>query len=727
MPDMGQWSQVKYSVTRLGGGQTSAGVTFPGGLDLTTPSLALQPGALRDGVNFECSQAGGYARIEGYERYDGRASPSDASYELIQLSSFVTVPSVGDTVVQDNSSATGDIIAVNNVAGEYYIAVTNVVGVFNHTDIVFGSGTPFIVTASNSPQTITTSLTVSANIIGTATVPTVAISSLLNATYTAAAADNYRAMIGAVPGAGPILGVVGLAANGLNTVYAFRENEAGTEVDIYKTTVNGWVNVPLQNTVNFTLGATATPTDGDTLTQGGVTALISRVMTQSGTYAGGTAAGSFVISNPSGGSFHSGAATTTSGATVTLAGAEAQITLLPGGKFEFVKCNFTGSLSTRRIYGCDGVNKCFEFDGITLAPITTGLSPDAPSHITFHKNYLFISQASSILYCAVGQPFRWLATDGGGEIATGDLVTGLSTLPGSQTSATLGVYLRGNISFLYGTDPTTFNYVSFNTGTGALPYSVQNLFDAFLFDDLGIITLKTTLNFGNFAPSTLTQNIYPFIAQERSKLVWSSLNRTKGQYRVWFNDGYGLWLTTVNQSYLGAGIVKFPNPLACSDDMDLIEGGSANFFGSSDGLGYIYMMDTGTSFDGENIDAYITLAWDAIRSPRILKRFRAASIEIQGSTYAQISFGYLLAYGSPNVGQPNNVVYASNFLGSAVWDAFTWDQFFWDGRTLLPTDVDMTGTAENVQVILSSTTNYIGAYNVNSVIYHWSQRRGMRV
>jgi hypothetical protein len=77
---------------------------------------------------------------------------------------------------------------------------------------------------------------------------------------------------------------------------------------------------------------------------------------------------------------------------------------------------------------------------------------------------------------------------------------------------------------LYGSDPTTFNYVAFNTGLGALPRSAQNLFDTFVMDDLGVITLRTTQNWGNFLPSTLTKNILPFIVQERTKLIASSVN-----------------------------------------------------------------------------------------------------------------------------------------------------------------------------------------------------------
>lgn len=707
MPAKAQMERVLYSTTRLGGGMTQSGVSYPGGYDLTTPSLALQPGALRDVLNFECSQSGGYGRIKGYERIDGRAAPSAATYLIVQVSSFTNVPSVGQTITQATSGATGNIIAVNNVAGAFYVAVTQVTGTFDTTHSI------------TTPGPVT---------IGTAIPATVVISSQLNAQYLAAAADVYRALIGAVPGSGAILGVVGMIFNGVDNLYAFRANVGGTAVNLYKTTASGWTQVPFFNTVNFNTGS-AQPNDGDTITQGGVTATIKRVMWQSGTFAGSSAVGTLVVTNPTGGNFTAGAATSSGGGAFNLTGAQIPITLSVGGHFEFVKCNFSGQLVTRRIYGCDGVNKCFEFDGTTLAPITTGLSPDAPSHITFHKNFLFISQASSIFYCGVGTPFKWDATDGGGEIATGDIVTGMITLPGSQTTATLAVYLRSNTSFLYGTDPTTFNYVTFNTGLGALPYSIQNLFDTFVFDDLGVVTLKTTLNWGNFLPSTLTKNILPFILQERTKLIASSINRAKSQYRVFFSDGYGLWVTMINQQYLGSSVVLFPNPVFCCDEGETSTGTEVAYFGSSDGLGYVYQLESGTSFDGANIDARAVLAWDAIKSPRMLKRFRAASVEIQGGAYAQISFGYQLGYDTPNIGQPTPINTATN-LAAPFWDQqFTWDQsgFSWDGQTLAPTDVDLTGTAENVQVVITSTTNYIDAYNLNSVVYHYSNRRGIRV
>src|SRR4051812_39257378 len=102
---------VKYTQTQLGGGSNAQGQTFPGGLDLTTPSLRLQPGALRDCLNFEVAQFGGYSRVDGYERVDGQASPSAASISIIQVTSFASVPSVGQSVTQATTGANGTVVA----------------------------------------------------------------------------------------------------------------------------------------------------------------------------------------------------------------------------------------------------------------------------------------------------------------------------------------------------------------------------------------------------------------------------------------------------------------------------------------------------------------------------------------------------------------------------------------------------------------------------------------
>ncbi len=721
---------IKVATTTLGARVGGQGALYPGGLDLLTPNLALHPGALRDVLNFEVSLNGGYSRIGGYERYNGMLAPSSATFQFVEVAVFVTVPSVGDSIFQASSGASGTVALVNNVTGQCYMIVTQTAGTFDTTGVISSAPSiftvteatsPFVVTAAESPFVFPTSLTVT---IGTAITPTVQLSAMLNAQFQAAAADIYRALIGPVPGSGPVLGVVHMIFSGMDNVYAFRANTLGTAVNIYKASVSGWVLVPMLNSVSFVGGGGFEPLDGDTLTQGPATATINRVAVSSGAIAGGTAAGTFVITAPSLG-FSAGPATTSSGTTVTLLGPQTPIVLQPGGRFEFVKCNFYGQATTRRIYGCDGVNKAFEFDGVTLAPITTGLDPDAPSHIAFHKNFLFLSRGSSILFSAAGFPFKWSSVDGGGEIATGDIVNAMLTLPGAQTTAALGVWMQTTTGVLYGTDPATFNFVIFNAGTGSLAGAVQNLFDTLAFPNVGIVSMATSLNYGNFAANTLTKNIQPFIDQQRTKIVTSSVQRSRGQYRVFFIDGYGLWLTLSNQQYLGPALVQFPNPVNCIDNDTTVSGSEVTYFGSSDDLGYVYQMDIGPSFDGAELFAYITPAWDYFKSSEFLKQYRRARVEIQGSAYAAISFGYGLGDNSPLIGQPSATSYASAF-SPALWDSFTWDNFFWDGQTIAPTYVSLTGTANDIQPVIGSSTNYIQPFNLNSITYQFSVRRRMR-
>lgn len=695
---------VKLSTTLMGAAMGGPNL-YPGGLDLITPSMSLQNGALRGGVNYEVLIAGGYGRIAGYERFDGRDAPSDASWIIVQVAAFVNVPAVGAVITQAGSGATGTVAAVNNIAGAFYMVVTKTSGTFADTGAITTPG----------PVAIGTSIPLTAS-----------TTAQQQAQYDNAAADVYRALIGPVPGSGPILGVVAATFNSTDFLYAFRNNVGGTAAELYRASPAGWVKIPFFNTVAFTAGAGGPPADGETLTQGSVTATIKRVMTRSGASWAGAATGSFVVTNPTGGSFAAGAATTSGGSTVTLSGAQAAITLLPGGRYQFDKGNFSGQDTTQRVYGCDGVNKAFEFDGETLAPITTGLPNDAPSNIRVHKGHLFVSYASSVLYSGPGTPFMWLPLDGGGEIATGAVVTTMMTLPGAQTTATLGIWGLNGTQMLYGTDDSDWNLVNLNTSSGAYRYSVQNLFDTFTFDDLGVINLQATLNFGNFASSTLTSNILPFIVQERTRVSASTIHRTKGQYRIFFRDGYGLWLTVANQRYLGGIPVLFPNPINVVDDHTTTEGEEVSYFGSNDGQGYVYQLDRGSSFDGEPIDASITLAWDFFKSPRVEKRYRRASIEVQGDSWVQINFGYQLGYGSPKINQPASVDYETNFALAPVWDEFTWDEFTWDGQTLTPTTCDLTGTAENIQVTLTTSTDYIQPFAVNSMTFQYSMRREMR-
>ena len=680
-----------------------------GGLDQVTPALSLPDGFLTYSLNFEVAVTGGYGRIAGYERLDGRTAPSDATFTIVQVNGFTNTPAVGGSVKQVSSLATGVVAAI----GANFLVLTKVTGTFDSTNNVMDTGL--------------------ATLYGTAVTTTVVLTGLQRAIYLNAAADIYRADIEAVGGAagtGACLGVVEFN----DILYAFRELSATAgKVGLWKATTGGWTQITLPSEIAFTasVGSGAAfdtpPAEGATLTQGGITATVRRIMLENGAWRVGAGAddnGRFIITNIAGGNFVAGAATLTGGATVNLSGANSAITIDSGGKYEFAIGNFFGSLKTLRVYGADGANRAFEFDGTYYCPISTGvtLASDTPKHIAVHRDSLFVSINTSVLCSETGEPYRFAT---GLDIPCGDTVSGLIVQPGSQQTGSLSVFCRSNVFMIYGVNTSTFALVPFNVGAGAIDHSMQNAGNTFFFNNEGVTTFATTINFGNFLSSTLTSRILPFINQERTHIADSTLMRQKNQYRVFFDDGFGLFITLANGKPLGCMPVLFPNTVYCCWESELDSGASASYFGSTDG--YVMQMEKGTSFDGANIDALMILNWNNMSSPRWIKAFKQASIELNASTYASVQVSYQLGYGTPNIDLSLLYTLETSAQGFALWDGtLGWDDIYWDGQQLLPTDVDLTGSGENIQLAIASSTDYIAPFTINSIVYNFIRRRMIR-
>lgn len=670
-------------------------VSLAGGFDQVTSAYQLPPGALRDCINFACRTNGGYYRIPGYERVDGRPSPSSANFLPVAI-----------TLATGKAVAVGDTGTFGNISGTVsyvdpfrrYVSLTKTVSAFD-TPLIPGD------------------IDIGGDIKGTAnsyysglTIKDIAINK-------AAAANIYRADIERVPGSGPIRGV----AYYKDTSFAWRDNVAASACEIYKSTAAGWVNVPLGLTLPFT-ALSNMPTVGGTLTQSGVTATIDNWVVSSGDITGGTAAGYFVISALAGGNFTAGAATFTGG-TVTLSGAETAIELLPGGQYNFSVGSFSGGADSTKLYGADNVNDGFEFDGEIYTPIVLEYA-EKPKYVQVHASHLFFALGSSLVHSAIGNPYNYEVINGAGEIAVTANVSGTLVLPGNQGTQALSVFTRNSTWILYGTSAADWKFVNFNLGIGAWDRTVQNLFDAFALDDRGVTMMKQSINYGNFDAGTITYNIRQFIHEQRGRATCSALNRENGQYRVFFNNGYGLYCTVKPEGLVGHGVVLYPDPVICSFDADSSDGRTINIFGTSDG--YVMMNDIGTSFDGKNIPASLNTNINCVKTPRVRKRFRRCALEVQAQAYVELQIGYSFEWASANI-LPHLFVDGEGFFsGLAFWDEMIWDAFFWDGKGDDSIYLQMDGTGENVQMMVISDSDYVAEFTLASAIFHYTPRRGNR-
>lgn len=538
------------------------------------------------------------------------------------------------------------------------------------------------------------------------------------AAHQAIAANAARDDVDPVPGSGRILGVYMLG----NTVYAFRNNEAGTAARLYGSSLTGWQEVDLGREIAFTSGSNEIG-EGDTITgaTSGATATVERVIVTEGDWGDGDAAGRLILSAQTGTFEAENLDVDLDSNVATIVGDSSAITLLPDGRYEFWEGKF--GRGSARLYGCDGANPGFEFDGRVFVPIHTGMVPDAPTHVCVHQNHLFFSFGPSVQHSAIGNPYLWTPLLGAGEIAVLDDVTGFQPEPGSQGGAALGIYSRNAIHILYGTSADDWLLVMYRDKVGAYPSSIQQLAQTLFLDDRGITTLMTSQAYGNFQHATLSQPVQPTINQKRSSVTASCIVRDKNQARLFFNDGSGLYLTFKGEGLLGIMPVEFPDPVRCMFSIEGSDGREQIMFGSDDG--YVYKMESGFSFDGDPITAYLMLHYHHSKDPRRDKHYTGVEIEASGTGYAEFAFTYELGYTGTEIAQPNPQSVSLNLAGT-FWDSFVWDSAVWDGQTLSPTFLPMEGEAHNVSLILRKDSDAFAPILFSGALLEYRWRRKLR-
>lgn len=535
--------------------------------------------------------------------------------------------------------------------------------------------------------------------------------------------EGYAAFDGtgtpsAVPGSGSVLGVWIYEGD----VYAFRNAADGLSAKMHKATLSGWEEVDTGHKLPFTSGGTTAIVVGNVITgaTSSATGTVARVVLTSGTWAGGDAAGYFIITGKTGTfqaeNLNVGASTNLA----TIAGDSTANTLQPGGKYRFINQNFGGSASTMKMYGCDGVNRAFEFDGTAFTFIVTGMASDTPHLVAAHKNHLFLAFGSSVQHSGIGEPLDWSPVLGAGEIALGSTVTGIITQSGDAASSALILSTRGMLFVLYGTSSADWNLTVLQPEAGSIDATCQTVGGKMIaLDDRGLSELSRTIAYGNFDSSVIAREVSPYIAERKPYLTCTSTSRTGNQYRLHFSTGASLYVSIMNGNVLGAMPQQFPDPVMCICSQEDSSGEEVVYFGSSNGK--VYKMG-GPSFDGASINAYIYMAFNNVGGPRLRKRFRRLVLGMRGNSSATFNIGYKLDYGSTDVEHSSMTQFATSGDPS-FWDSFVWDTSKWDGTSFDSIRVDLGGTGYNISLMVESDSATDTAYTISDAIIHYTPRR----
>lgn len=753
-----------------------------GGIDLVSPPLGIEPGKCISMMNYECNTLGGYSRVDGYERFDGRKSPSEMDYFYCLCGDLEAISDEDHpTVTGSISSATGVIVSIT---GNEMI-LTNVTGTFGKEEFKIGGVKKGVFLSVPLKNGHTTG-------IGHAT------ARYLTASY-------YRLSISPVPGNGVIRGICMLKG----VTYAFRNSEAGTGVDIYRSTPTGWVKITLYKSIPYANG-TMDLIDGVNLTQQvtGATAVLKRqvietefsqldleatsltpvtmatgnksfnvgkgkayangqtviatsvvnalnymtgtivsydastgnliigvtAMVGSGSYSNWSIhaesqnvrnyTGRLILANVTGNWSSNPSYKILAGTAefATPAGELTQISIVPGGSYEFVLSNFLASADTKKIYGTDSLNSAFEFDGDVYIPIRTQIPVDAPTHIAVINDQLCLSFFGQILFSAVGNPFNFQTTSlGFADLGVGDTITGMSP----QVGGVLAIFCRDSC-FQVALDAQANAYAAklISPDIGAIHYGLMNLGGLYSFDDKGIVKIIPAYVFGGFEHDTISRAIQPIIEWFKRKIVSSAVFKSKNQVRFYAADGSGICMTMV-KGINGAiehhfSQFKYPISISYAWNGEDASGRDVVFIG--DNNGYVYVDGIGSSFDGEEISAYIRTAFNHLKTPSAIKRFRKIEVEMSAAGYCELRFNPDFSYADPSVS--THRVSDQKIQGAGgYWDESVYNTFYYDGKIVSQPELRISGSGLNIGLVAFSQSKIDFGHTLSGITLHYTPRK----
>jgi len=721
--------------------QTGDGFPFDGGLNLTDPPNQLAPGQLLGCKNYEPSVRGGYSRVQGYERFDGQTSPTDARFIVVQFDASADPLIIGGETFRLYQQSTTTLLATGVV---YYVKYTN-----SPTDtegylvIEWTSGFEAVVDANNILDNDI--------FINSTNPPGSPVARALAAWVDDAPTDDLRqefekgktaflriaiqevgvkdAGFGAP--SGPVRGVHIYKEN----VYAFRDITVGelTQGAMFRASADGWDRVFLGETYFFDQGLVEI-TEGMTLTD--VTTVkqlvVRRVVVEEGVW-GRNAKGYIVTTVADPGFVWTPNEDMFIGAVKHARFLDQDLNTLPaGGYYRFRNHNFLGAEDQYRMYGVNGVGQAFEFEELEadgskplFVPIRTGMETDTPTHLAVHNDHLVLAfPGGSIQNSGYQQPLNWNPITGADERSAGDNVTEMI----EETNNTLVIATRRNTYLFYGDVVENFQFRIYTPNTGMIPKTVGRIGQTIYLDDRGFTTLRATASFGNFQANSISDRILPLVQRvlRESIPVGTIISRSKNLYRVFFSNGRFLSIGSRPGNkltgWMTGQVLEQPYCLTSNEiEQELTEGGlyaERLFMGCENG--YVYELDKGRSYDGQTIEGFLRLAYHMSRSPERYKRYRRAQIDLDvvGPTTILAAVDFNFGNREGQTEEP------SEFFGSGgFWDVSNWDEFVWSKSAFDQLVIKVEGSGYNVGLFFYTSADDEDSHTLYGVAMQMSMRR----
>lgn len=400
------------------------------------------------------------------------------------------------------------------------------------------------------------------------------------------------------------------------------------------------------------------------------------------------------------------------------------------GEFEFITHNFYGNSSGERMYGVDGRNPAFMYDGTTFTNLAPAGETVRPKFIAAHKNHLFLGYPEGqYLHSGIGEPTAWdVASEGAGAGGTGDEIVAIRPTVGGA----LAFFMRNKVSLLYGSSKADWQGNDLRPQqdrSGAIERSVQDLGDLIYLDDRGLTTLQQTQAFGNFLTATIDKPVRRFIQKRKGDLCGSCISRDRSQYLMFFRHTEGtevLSLTLGSNGIDGYGRSLYPFSIAFGKmaiaSQEDENGNERIFVGAEDGM--VYELEKGTSFDGAEIESYNKLSFSSLGSPNQNKFFRSIILGLEANTNLTLNLKPEFDYGSREHAG-HRILEASITGGGGAFDNTNWNEFNWSVQIVSDAKVDIGGLGRNMAILIYHKSADAAPFTIYDATIQYSVR-GLR-
>lgn len=336
---------------------------------------------------------------------------------------------------------------------------------------------------------------------------------------------------------------------------------------------------------------------------------------------------------------------------------------------------------TRKIIGLDGSNYPYSWDGTNFVNINGTTDINGATHAVQFKDHVFYASGNLITYSEPFDETAFTAANGSGSFRVPSDVTGLIVF-----RERLFVFTEREIRVVDGSSDADWQITSVSNDIGCVqPDTVQEVAGdiAFMAPD-GIRLLGATDRVGDFSNQLASRNIQSKLNSfEQDYSFFSACTvRGKSQYRVFgFLSGRP---PSLSQGYVGTQFEsQNPNSFSWAElngfkvysiDSKIYQDDEYIVFCSD--TGFVYRMESGSSFDGVDIEAEYWTPYLSLTDPIYRKTIYKVHMYFDPEGDIEGTLGLNFDFNVDNKIQPSTVdlsasgggaVYGMALYGSAIY------------------------------------------------------------